>query len=74
MSCYGCAMADELAMRAIERIERALARIEATTEKAREKPRDGAELIELRQTHQALRSKVEGAIAQIDRLLASERA
>lgn len=63
-------MADERAHRAIDRIERALARIEAAA--TREKPappRYDGELIELRQVHQALRGKVETAIAQIDRLL-----
>ncbi len=65
-------MADELAMRAIERIEQALARIEAAAQRAPERAEPDGELIELRQTHQALRSKVEGAITQIDRLLAAE--
>lgn len=65
-------MADERAMTAIERIERALGRIEAASQAAAQGARsDGGELIELRQTHQALRNKVEGAIGQIDRLLAS---
>lgn len=57
-------------MEAIERIERALSRIEAAA------PGNGGrtdvELGELRRVHQALRGKVEGAIVQIDRLLASE--
>jgi hypothetical protein len=65
-------MADELAMRAIERIEQALARIEAAAGRSPERIEPDGELIELRQTHQALRGKVEGAIAQIDRLLAAE--
>ncbi|HEV2747662.1 MAG TPA: hypothetical protein VGW34_10230 [Allosphingosinicella sp.] len=64
-------MADEQAMKAVGRIERALARIEAAAERAPPAPRDDGELRELRQVHQALRGKVEGAIAQIDRLLAS---
>ena len=33
-------------------------------------PRDEKELLQLREVHQALRGKVEGAITQIDRLLA----
>jgi len=65
-------MADEKAMQAVGRIERALARIEAAASAPRPAPpRDDSELIELRQTHHALRGKVEGAIAQIDRLLAT---
>lgn len=56
---------------AVERIERALSRIEAASTQARTRPRNDGELIELRETHQALRNRVEGAIAQIDRLLAS---
>lgn len=63
-------MPDQRALAAIGRIERALARIEAAAaEPAAPPPRDDSELIELRQVHQALRSKVEGAIAQIDRLI-----
>jgi hypothetical protein len=65
-------MSDDRAMAAIERIERALGRIEAASAKARSAPRDDGELIELRQSHQALRTRVEGAIGQIDRLLASQ--
>ena len=65
-------MADDRAMAAMERIERALARMEAASEKAREASVDDGELIQLRQTHHALRNKVEGAIGQIDRLLASQ--
>jgi len=63
-------MPDERVLSAIGRIERALARIEATAAApAAPPPRDDSDLIELRQVHQALRSKVEGAIAQIDRLI-----
>ena len=57
-------------MEAISRIERALARIEAASAKQPE-PRDDNELRQLREVHQALRGKVEGAISQIDRLLAA---
>ena len=57
-------------MEAIARIERALARIEAASAKQPE-PRDDSELRQLREVHQALRGKVEGAISQIDRLLAA---
>lgn len=66
------AMADDRAMEAIGRIERALARIEAAAAKQPEPaPRDDTELRQLREVHQALRGKVEGAISQIDRLLAA---
>jgi hypothetical protein len=61
-------MTDERALQAIARIERALARIEAAAGRPRPAADDGA-LRELKQTHQALRGKVEGAISQIDRLL-----
>ena len=66
------AMADELAMQAIERIERALARIEAASERRPAAPRDDGELIALRKAHQTLRTRVEGAVTQIDRLLGCE--
>ena len=67
-------MADIRAMEAIDRLERALARVEAAAARRPEpEPRDD-ELIQLRQVHQTLRSKVEGAISQIDRMLeAGER-
>ena len=68
------AMADELAMQAIERIERALARIEAASERRPAAPRDDGELIALREAHQTLRTRVEGAVTQIDRLLAEGEA
>jgi hypothetical protein len=62
-------------MEAIDRLDQALARVEAAA--ARRPPPEGrgdSELVELRQVHQALRSKVEGAISQIDRMLeAGER-
>jgi hypothetical protein len=65
-------MADERATQALERIERALGRIErAAAMPPSPAPRDDGELRRLRETHQALRSKVEGAISQIDRLLAA---
>ena len=69
-------MADIRAMEAIDRLERALARVEAAATKTRgAEARNDNELIELRQVHQTLRSKVEGAISQIDRMIeAGERA
>ena len=59
-------------MDAIARIERALARIEtsARTSAAHSTDMaDTAELSALRDAHRALRTRVEGAIGQIDRLL-----
>lgn len=69
-------MADIRAMTAIDRLERALARVEqSAAKKTAPDPRNDNELIELRQVHQTLRSKVEGAISQIDRMIeAGERA
>ena len=67
-------MPDERALAAISRIEQALARIEAAAS-ARTRPApaaDSEELRQLRDVHQALRAKVEGAIGQIDRLLEAE--
>ncbi|HEV7658289.1 MAG TPA: hypothetical protein VGO55_00430 [Allosphingosinicella sp.] len=55
----------------MSRIERALSRIE--TAARRPKPPgngdDSAELEQVRDAHRKLRSRVEGAIGQIDRLL-----
>jgi hypothetical protein len=64
-------MGDARALDAIARIERALARIEASGRKSSQSPSDMAELSELRGAHQALRARVEGAIGQIDQLLES---
>ena len=65
-------MGDARALDAIARIERALARIEASARRSGGQSSDPAELTRLRDAHQALRSRVEGAIGQIDRLLESE--
>jgi hypothetical protein len=66
-------MADERALAAIRRIEQALVRIEAASSRLKPAPAaDSDELRQLRDVHQALRSKVEGAIGQIDRLLEAE--
>ena len=64
-------MPDERAILAISRIERALARIEASAGRTTAPPADGGEIEQLRQAHQALRGRVEGAITHIDQLLAS---
>jgi len=66
------AMADERALAAIRRIEQALGRIEAISSKPKPPTADPEELRQLRDVHQALRNKVEGAIGQIDRLLETE--
>lgn len=68
------AMSDERALRAIDRIERAFARIEANGTPGSPSHQDGGELLQLREAHQALRGKVEDAITQIDRLLAADGA
>ena len=61
-------MADERALAAIRRIEQALTRIEA----ASSRPDTSDDLRDMIVVHKALRSKVEGAIGQIDRLLETE--
>jgi hypothetical protein len=66
-------MIDEKAIQAITRIERALARVEEAAGRI-PPPRDDDELLRLREVHQNLRGKVEGAISQIDRLLATQGA
>jgi hypothetical protein len=63
-------MPDERAIVAISRIERALARIEAAARRAPPASANDDELLELRQRHQALRDRVQGAVSQIDQLLA----
>jgi len=63
-------MAQERLSGALDRIDRALARIEAAASRVPGGPGDSvAELDGLRQAHEALRGKVQGAIRQIDRLL-----
>ena len=67
-------MSEERALAAIDRIERALARVEAAAEQQASSPSPEPELRQLRQVHEALRGRVEGAIAQIDRLLETAEA
>lgn len=63
-------MAEERALQAIGRIERALARIEAAAGRPPDsQSADREELDRLRAAHGNLRGRVEGAIGQIDRLL-----
>jgi hypothetical protein len=59
---------------ALGRIEQAIARIEAAASRGGTHAGDFHEVESLRQAHDALRGKVEGAIAQIDRLLDPEAA
>jgi hypothetical protein len=68
---YSEAMSEERTSAAIARIERALARIESAAERQPAAARPEPELRQLREVHEALRGRVEGAIAQIDRLLAT---
>jgi len=65
-------MGDARALDAIARIERALARIEASGRRPGGQSTDMAELAALRSAHQTLRGRVEGAIGEIDRILESE--
>lgn len=65
-------MADERALKAIERIEKALARIDVSASRPRPAEQSHGELTQLKKQHQALRHKVETAISQIDRLLETE--
>jgi len=67
-------MGQEKVSQALGRIEQAIARVEAAASRGGPQPAaaDSAEIEQLREAHGALRGKVEGAIAQIDRLLQSE--
>ena len=65
-------MTDERSLKAIRRIEQAIGRIEAAADRPRSAPPSQAgdgELLRLRQAHQTLRSQVENAIGEIDRLI-----
>ena len=59
---------------ALNRIETAIARIEAAAAPGGAQPSaaDRAEFENLKEAHEALRGKVQGAIAQLDRLLAPQ--
>jgi hypothetical protein len=72
----GLFMGDERVTNAIGRIDRALARIESAASRPFEAPGgaqspsgDDSRAEALEEANRTLRSKVEGAIAQIDRLL-----
>jgi len=65
-------MPDERAIVAISRIERAFARIEAVAGRGPTPiSANDDELQALRQRHEALRDRVQGAVSQIDQLLAA---
>jgi len=66
------AMADERALAAIRRIEQALTRIEAASSRMTSLQTESDDMRDLIVAHRALRTKVEGAIGQIDRLLETE--
>jgi hypothetical protein len=67
-------MADQRALDAISRIDRALARIERSASRPRPDPIDGEEVERLRAAHESLRRKVAGAIGQLDLIIESEEA
>jgi hypothetical protein len=65
-------MADQRALDAIQRIEQALARIEAAASRPAPGPpaaEPSEDFARLREAHDALRQRVAGAIGQIDRLV-----
>jgi hypothetical protein len=65
------AMEDQRALKALSRIERAVARIEAAAAaRGRVDQADRAELEALRTAHGRLRGRVERAIAELDELIA----
>ena len=66
--------ADQRALDAIRRIERAVARIEAAAERPAPPAGPSEDYEQLREAHDALRRRVAGAIGQIDQLIeAGER-
>ena len=69
-------MADQRALDALRRIERALARIDAAAERPPPAPQSSDhssdEYRQLREAHDGLRRKVAGAIGQIDELLETQ--
>jgi hypothetical protein len=67
-------MGQERVSQALGRIERAIARIEAAASGGGVQRPAADDAQDLREAHEALRRKVEGAIAQIDRLLETEGA
>jgi hypothetical protein len=66
-------MSDNGAFTAIERIERALARIEAVSARAPQSPSNDLALAELTARHAALRTEAQRALADLDALMAESR-
>ena len=66
-------MADQRALDALSRIERALARIEAAATRPAPTPtlEDSDDFRRLRDAHDSLRQRVAGAIGEIDRMIAN---
>ena len=67
-------MGDDRVIELIGRIDRALARIEAAASRPAAAPPDDRRAAAREQAHQVLKSRVESAIVQIDRLIASSEA
>jgi len=67
-------MADARALDAINRIERALARIEAAATRPAAPVQDSADYRRLIGAHETLRREVAGVIGEIDALVGSEKA
>ena len=63
-------MSDNGAFTAIERIERALARIEAASAQASYQPSNDLALAEMSARHRALRAETQQAMADLDALMA----
>ena len=64
-------MLDERTSAALGRIEQALTRIEAAAARKPVSAFENEELARLRTAHQTLRGRVEQAVSQIDRLIAT---
>jgi hypothetical protein len=63
-------MGQDRASAAIERVERAISRIEAAAREPSAAAGAGPDSSELRAAYRTLRSRVEGAVGDIDRILA----
>lgn len=66
-------MSDYGAFTAIERIERALARIEVASARAPQNPANDLALAELTARHRALRAETQRALADLDALMTAAR-
>ncbi len=63
------AMADQRALDAISRIERALARVETAAQRPAPATTESADYLSLQDSHDRLRERVAGALAQLDGLI-----